>query len=138
MAWQIWFQMYDFDVEWVPGISNFLANSLTRDMNKVHVHNQRTDIFVLPGKTPVDDNFETFVKRFQILELVLDDLVEEIKKVVGLRMRRNQWLHRCQAWQSKNVGVLLGLDEELVKVYPLPIMKVKLYLKTLDDYWTKE
>jgi len=65
-------------------------------------------------------------------------LVDEIKKVIGLRLRRNQWIQRCQAWQSKNVGVLLGLDEELVKVYPLPNMKVKLYFKTLDDYWTKE
>ena len=33
---------------------------------------------------------------------------------------------------------MLGLDEELVKVYPLPNMKAKLYFKILDDYWTKE
>ena len=93
--------MYDFDVEWVPSISNYLADALTREMNKVHTHfcsNQRTNIFALPGKAPADDNFETFVKRFQILELVLGDLVEEIKKIVGLRIRRNQWIQRCQAW----------------------------------------
>ena len=82
LAWKIWFQMYDFDVEWVPGISNYLVDSLTRDMNKVHVHNQRIDIFVILDKTLVDDNFENFVKGFQILELVLSDLVEEIKKIV--------------------------------------------------------
>ena len=111
LAWQIWFQMYDFEVEWVPGISNYLAVSLTRDMNKAHSHlcsSQRTDLFSLPGKTAKDDSFETFIKRFQILDLVLGDMVMEIKKLVGLRIRRNQWIQRCQAWQSKNVGVLLG------------------------------
>ena len=130
LAWQIWFQMYEFEVEWIPGISNYLADSLTRDMNKSHSHlcsSRRTDLFVLPGKQPQDDNFETFVKRFQILDLVLGDIVEEIKKLGGLRIRRNQWIQRCQAWQSKNVHVFLGLDEELVKVYPLPNMKVKIY-----------
>ena len=129
--------MYDFDVEWIPGISNYLADSLTRDMNKAHTH-QRTSLFALPGKSAKDDNFETFIKRFQILELVLNDLVGEIKKIVGLRIRRNQWIQRCQAWQTKNVGVLLGLDEELIKVYPLPNMKVKIYFKTLDDYWSRQ
>lgn len=66
------------------------------------------------------------------------DITEEIKKVVGMRLRRNQWIQNCQACQSKNVGILLGLDEDLVKVFPLPNMKVNLYFKTLDDYWTKE
>ena len=124
LAWQIWFQMYDFDVEWVPGISKYLADALTKDMNKAYNGVRRTKLFILPGKTAADDNFETFVKRFQILELVLDDVAEEIKKIVGLRIRRNQWIQRCQAWQSKNVGILLGLDEELVKVYTFPNMKV--------------
>ena len=84
--------MYEFDVEWVLGISNYLADTLTRDMNKAHNHffsNQRTDIFSLPGKNSKDDSFETFVKRFQILELVLGDLVAEIKKIIRLRIRRN-------------------------------------------------
>ena len=127
--------MHDFDVEWVLGISNYFVDSLTRDMNKAHINH---NIFVLPSKTPEDDNFETFVKIFQILELVLEDVTGEIKKTVGLRLRRNQWIQKFQAWQSKNIGVLLGLDAELVKVYPLPNMKVKLYFKTLDDIWTIE
>ena len=87
--------MYDFEVEWVPSISNYFADSLTRDLNKAHVHNcsnRRTDLFKLPGKTAADDDFSTFVKRFQILDLVLGDVVEEIKKVIGLRIRRNQWI----------------------------------------------
>lgn len=133
--------MYEFDFEWVPGIYNYLADALTRDMNKAHIHpcsSRRTDIFSLPGKNSKDDSFETFVKRFHILELVLGDLVVEIKKIVGLRIRRNHWIQICQAWKFKNVGILLGLDEELVKVYPLPNMKVKLYFKTLDDYWSRE
>lgn len=89
LAWQMWFQMYDFDVEWVPGNSNYLADALTREMNKAHVNR---DIFDLPGKTPSDDSFETFVKRFQILDFVLNYVVKEIKKVVGVRLRRNQWI----------------------------------------------
>ena len=92
LAWQIWFQMYDFDIEWVHGNSNYLVDSLTRDMNKAHVHYNssiRTYLFQLPGKTPIDDDLVTFVKRFQILELVLPDAAEEIKKLVGLRIQRN-------------------------------------------------
>ena len=133
LAWQMWFQMYEFDVEWIPGNSNVLADALTREMNKVHVH--KHGMFDLAGKTPADDNFETFVQRFKILEFISSDITEEIKKVVGLRLRRNQWIQRCQAWQHKNVGIFLNLDEELVKVYPLPNMKVKVYFKLLDDTW---
>ena len=125
--------MYEFDVEWIPGNSNFLADALTREMNKVHVH--RHDMFNLSGKTPADDNFETFAQRFRILEFLLSDIVDEIKKVVCFRLRRNQWIQRCQAWQHKNVGVFLNLDEELVKVYPLPNLKVKVYFKLPDDTW---
>jgi len=134
LAWKMWFHMYDFEVEWIPANSNFLANALTREMDKVHIY--RNDIFHLPGKTPADDNFETFVQRFRLLEYLLEDVVVEIKKLVGLRLRRNKWFQRCQAWQHKNVGVFLNLDEELVRVYPLPNMKVKLYFKTLDDTWS--
>ena len=36
LAWQIWFQQYDFDVEWIPGNSNYIADALTREMNKAH------------------------------------------------------------------------------------------------------
>lgn len=71
----MWFQMYDFEVEWVPGNSNVLADSLTREMNKVHVH--RNDIFRLPGKTPADDSFETFVQRFRLLDFIIGDVVQE-------------------------------------------------------------
>ena len=34
LSWQIWFSQYEFEVEWVPGNSNFLADALTREMNK--------------------------------------------------------------------------------------------------------
>lgn len=117
--------MYDFDVEWIPGNSNFLADALTREMNKFHVY--RNEIFSFLGKTPADDNFETFVQRFRLLEFLLEDVTQEIKKLVGLRLRRNQWIQRCQAWQHKNVGVFLNLDEELIKVYPLPNLKVSVF-----------
>lgn len=131
LAWQMWFQMYDFDVEWIPGISNYLADSLTREMNKAHVHRQ--SMFHVAER--VEDNFETFVQRFKILEYVLPDVTEEIKKVIGLRLRRNQWIQRCQAWQHKNVGTFLNLNEALVKVYPLPNLQVKVYFTLLDDTW---
>lgn len=133
LAWQMWLQMYEFDVEWIPGNSNFLADALTKEMNKVHV--QKHDIFSLPGKSPADDNFETFVQRFRILEFLSSDTAEEINKVVGFRLRRNQWIQICQAWQHKNVGIFLNLDEELVKVYPTSNMKVKVYFKFLDNIW---
>lgn len=134
LSWQIWFQQFDFDVEWMPGNSNFLADSLTRYMNKVFVPSPRS-FFIITGKGPQDDNFNTFVDKFKILESHVNHLTEEIKKVVGLRLRRNQWILRCQAWQSKNVGISLGLDADLVKVYPFPNMKVKIYFKSLSDLW---
>jgi len=129
-SWQIWFQQFDFDVEWIPGISNFLADSLTRDMNKVFVTSPGK-LFIIPGKGPQDDNFSTFVDRFRILESHVSHLIEEIKKVVGLHLRRNQWIRRCQAWQSKNIGISLGLDADLLKVDHLPNMKVNIYFKSL-------
>ena len=132
LAWQMWFQMYDFDVEWIPGNYNYLADALTREMNKANINMHTQSIFEFPGVT--EDTFETFVKRFHILDAILRELTSEIKKIVGLRIRRNQWIQNCQAWQSKNIGILIDLDEELVKVYPLPNMKVKVYFKTLDDY----
>jgi len=104
-------------------------------MNKAHKTNRskkevKGSIFDFPDQ---EDNFATFVKRFKILEKHVEDICSEIKKVVGLRLRRNQWIQKCQAWQSKNIGTLIGLDPELVKVYSLPNMKVKLYFRTLDD-----
>lgn len=108
LAWEMWFQMYDFEVEWIMGNSNFLADALTREMNKVHIH--RDDIFHLPGKTPANDNFETFDQRFRLLEYLLEDMVVEIKKLVGLRLQRSQWIQRFQGWKHKNVGVFLNLD----------------------------
>ena len=53
-----------------------------------------------------------------------------------MRLRRNQGIQKCQAWQSKNVGINLGLDAELVKIYPLPNMNIKLYFKRLDYLWS--
>ena len=53
-----------------------------------------------------------------------------------MRLRRNQWIQKCQAWKSRNVGINLGLDAELVKIYPLSNMKIKFYFKSLDDLWS--
>ena len=133
LAWQMWFQMYDFDVEWIPGNAIYLPDALTREMNKVHVHRQ--SMFDISGKSIENDNFETFVQRFKILEFLQPDVVEEIKKVIGLRLRRNQWIQRCQAWQHKNVGIFLNLNEALVKIFPLPNLQVKVYFTLLDDTW---
>jgi len=94
--------------------------------------------FTIPGKGPQDDSFYTFVDRFRLLEGDASHLAEEIKKFVGMRLRRNTWIRKCQAWQSKNVGMSLGLDAKLVKVYPLPNMKVKLYFRSLSDLWFSE
>lgn len=46
LAWKMWFQMYNFDVEWVPGNSNMLADALTREMNKAHGMVKRNGIFL--------------------------------------------------------------------------------------------
>jgi len=94
--------------------------------------------FTIPGKGPQDDSFYTFVDRFRFLEGHAIHLAKEIKKVVGMRLRRNTWIRKCQAWQSKNVGMSLGLDAELVKVYPLPSMKGKLFFRSLSDIWSSE
>lgn len=106
LAWQIWFQQFDFEVEWIPGNSNFLTESLTRDMNKAFM-TCTGSCFTIPGKSPQDDSFATFVDRFRLLEGHASHLAEEIKKVVGMRLRRNTWIRRCQAWQSKNIGMSL-------------------------------
>jgi len=37
---------------------------------------------------------------------------------------------------DKNIGVSLGLDDTLVKVFPLPNMKVKLFFRSLSDLWS--
>ena len=37
LSWQIWFSQYEFEVEWVPENSNFLADALTREMNKAYI-----------------------------------------------------------------------------------------------------
>nr|AXB54821.1 polyprotein [Pinus nigra virus 1] len=135
LAWQIWFQQFDFEVEWIPGNSNVLTDVLTRDMSKMYI-TCKYSIFEIPGKSPADDSFATFVDRFRILENYATALTDEIKKVVGLRLRRNWWIRRCQAWQSKNLGISLGLDENLVRVYSLPNMKVKLYFRSLSNLWS--
>ena len=85
--------------------------------------------FTIPGKGPQDDSFSTFVDRFRLFEAHESNLAEEIKKVVGMRLRRNTWIRKCQAWQSRNIDVSLGLDDTLVKVFPLPNMKVKLFFQ---------
>ena len=90
-------------------------------------------VFEIPGKGPEDDSFATFVDRFRILENYASFVTDEIKKLVGFRLRRNWWIRKCQAWQSKNLGISLGLDENLVKVFSLPNMKVKLFFKSLSD-----
>ena len=135
LAWQIWFQQFEFEVEWIPGNSNFLTDSLTRDMNKMYI-TCKYSVFEIPGKKPEDDSFATFVDRFRILESHVNWLTDEIKKVVGLRLRRNMWIRKCQAWQSKNLGISLGLDDNLVKIFSLPNMKVKLYFRSLNDLWS--
>lgn len=107
------------------------------DMNKAFVLAPRS-YFILPRKSSQDDNFSTFVDRFRILENHANHLTKEIKKVVGLRLRRNRWIRRCQAWTSKNVGIYLGLDTNLVSVYPFPNMQVKIYFKHLSDMWSSQ
>ena len=62
LSWQIWFQQFDFDVEWIPGNSNFLVDSLTRDMNKAFV-TALGSFFIIPGKGPQDDNFSIQASR---------------------------------------------------------------------------
>lgn len=135
LAWQIWFQQFEFEVEWIPGNSNFLTDSLTRDMNKAFI-TCTGSFFDIPGKGPQDDNFATFVDRFRIFENRESHLAEQIKKVIGMRLRRNTWIRKCQAWQSKNLGVSLGLDDTLVKVFPLLNMKVKLFFRSLSNLWS--
>ena len=83
LSWQIWFQQFDFYVEWVSGNSNFLVDSLTGDINKDFVIAPRS-YFIIPGKGPQDDNFSTFIDRFILLENHANHLTKEIKKVVGL------------------------------------------------------
>jgi len=104
-------------------------------MNKMFI-TCKYSFFEIPGKSPKDDNFATFVDRFRILENHAGFIAEEVEKVVGLRLRRNMWIRKCQAWQSKNLGISLGLDDNLVKVFPLPNMKVKLFFRSLCDLWS--
>lgn len=112
-----------------------MTDSLTRDMNKMFI-NCTGSIFDIPGKSQKDDNFATFVDRFRMFENHVGPLVEEIKKVVGLRLRRNMWIRKCQVWQSKNLGISVGLDDNFVKIFPLPNMKVKVFFRSLCDLWS--
>jgi hypothetical protein len=34
LSWQIWFEQYDFEVEWIPRNTNWLAGAMTREMEK--------------------------------------------------------------------------------------------------------
>jgi len=97
-------------------------------MNKMFI-TCKYSVFEIPSKGPKDDSFATFVDRFRILESHASFIIDEIKKLVGFRFRRNMWIRRCQVWQSKNLGISLGLDENLVKIFSLPNMKVKLFAK---------
>lgn len=85
-----------FEVEWIPGNASYLTDSLTRDMNKAFI-TCSSSCFTIPRKGPQDDSFHTFVDRFRLLEAHASHLAEEIKKVVGIRLRRNTWIRKCQA-----------------------------------------
>ena len=138
LSWQVWFSQYDFNVEWIPGSTNHLADALTREMAKAYrvVKIKLLDPdFRIFQSTEEPDTMETLAERIRILEDYMPMTVAEIRKIVGMRLRRNEIISSYQAWRSRNIGPQLGFPEDLLKVYPLPNRKVKLYFVSLSDLW---
>lgn len=128
LSWQTWFQQYDFEIQWIPGNSNWLADVLTREMNKmfkVRLTDPNISYFHIRGNKAQDDDRQTIIARFNRLSELAPQVAEEIKKLVGLRLRRNDWIQKIRANKTKSLSTSLGMKEKLCKIYPGEGLKLK-------------
>lgn len=55
----------------------------------------------------------TLAYRVRILEQEQPNSAKEIKKVVDLRLQRNQWITKCRAYRFRNVEPTFGIPIDL-------------------------
>jgi hypothetical protein len=119
LSWQIWFQQYEFDVEWIPGNTNWLADAMTREMKemnkafRVKLLNPNIALFELQER----DSLQTLAIRMHILDREQPNAATEIKKVIGMRLQRNKWITKCRAYKTRNIGTSLNIPNELCRIY---------------------
>jgi len=87
----------------------------------------------MPG---IEDSQTTLAQRLHLLEQQIPQLRDEIKRLVGMRSRRNEWINKIRGYKTKNINTQLGIKDELCKIYPCEGMKVKILFRSLTSMWS--
>lgn len=94
-------------------------------MFKVRLTDPNISYFHIRGNKAQDDDRQTIIARFNRLSELAPQVAEEIKKLVGLRLRRNDWIQKIRANKTKSLSTSLGTKEKLCKIYPGEGLKLK-------------
>jgi len=109
------------------------VNKRNEQVFRFRFHTQSNSPFEMSG---IEDIQTTLAQRLQVLEQQIPQLTDEIKRLVGMRMRRNEWINKIRGYKTKNISTQLGIRDELCKIYPCEGMKVKNLFKTLTSMWS--